>query len=1270
MKKLYVLILLITTMLTLSGCTNEKEIKVNGDFVNLNYILSNKYDREQLTTTKILNDIIKDVLFLPNTSTNNIQIEDNDNLLSKQEVSKLIIDYCFPSYDRWDGNMQLNMKNQQYIHNDTNYNIKDNNLIEAEYKPYVYYLLNEEFIEFEDNTNFSPKDNFNNGYLIDILDNIYSKSTIANDYFTTLNSSQIDSSEDVLWQQFGPGNSGDNESFFIHPTKNNICFSFPDMGNSYRSEDGGSSWTTLLDSDSSNGGQFTMAYSMDFSRQDANFGFAGGSGYLKKTNDLGKTWTDVVDWSNTSNYPYNIETLAVDPTNDDIWFAGAGDSLKNKDNYRTDKYLHGVNPKNAGEFWKTTDKGITWTKLSNIGIHENAEFSNIYINPYNTQEMLVATTYGMYKSTNGGNSFTKIESLENNNGDDYDLVYNFDVYNKNGNMTIYAIQQIKYDIDTVNKTVTSDGGIKVSNDFGNTWKDITSNISLDLNELNIETKALVNQVANEDNDYSGWQNFISDAWFASGRATGKYFKNSDQLNGKTVREIAPNLPTDYIPMFNKIVVDPTNPNKVYISHDAKSGTSMYVGDVWSTDNGGESWEICTRTGYAWEYDSVYWESRNQTMGRNVEPDHYNYHYFNEIYLTQGVRDLDINSKGEIYVMYRSLYKSSNDGESWKNLDAYQTEDGNWVGTGASNLPGKQIILDPRDNSLIYLVGGENKLFRVAIEDSSYKDGIISLENYQYSADNISMLAISPDDINEMYTLNLRQEGLGEVWKSTDGGYTWDVISEIFDKNDVDSSGVTKVVQKGFIIDPNNANNMYFSISATSVNEVPPLYANNKAAGNLSGIYKSTDRGVTWNKVTNGLNGTFDVFDLEFAYNDSNTIYAAASAGNAISISNYDFSNNGTNYNVDGNVNYGSNSKWNKSLIMKSNAVVSRNITGLLPNTTYFFSSIIESNNGDVVNMKVSSTNGSIKSEKIVGTPLIETHGIYFTTNQNETEVTISFEKTSGDNNVYIDNLIIKTSGGLYKSTDSGNTWSIDNNFPKVAQVNDVMIDRNNGYIYVTCGNETTGQHNGGIYVSTDNGKSYNKIFSQAKTVLTKVDPNDSSRLLTYTRNDTSKYNSNNTGVYYSENYGQSWTKINEGLGNSTNIYDVSFDPNISNRNTIWLTSSCGGFYKGEIKNYNDLTDEYINLDINKSFILSDDNVIIESFDESVVVVDGNTITAIGNGKTIVKIIDKNNSNNISICYVNVSQSSSFNIAPYIIVGVISITCIAVAIVIQKRKTVK
>ncbi|OON94559.1 MAG: hypothetical protein ATN31_03040 [Candidatus Epulonipiscioides saccharophilum] len=66
-----------------------------------------------------------------------------------------------------------------------------------------------------------------------------------NDYFKTLNTEIVKSAEFVNWTQFGSGNAGYSEAVFIHPTDPNIVFNFPDMFNSYRSTDGGSTWLSL-----------------------------------------------------------------------------------------------------------------------------------------------------------------------------------------------------------------------------------------------------------------------------------------------------------------------------------------------------------------------------------------------------------------------------------------------------------------------------------------------------------------------------------------------------------------------------------------------------------------------------------------------------------------------------------------------------------------------------------------------------------------------------------------------------------------------------------------------------------------------------------------------------------------------------------------------------------------------------------------------------------------------------------------------------------------
>ncbi len=125
------------------------------------------------------------------------------------------------------------------------------------------------------------------------------------------------------------------------------------------------------------------------------------SSYINKVNS-NNVPNETSDWQNFG--PVNVSRLngatpgigrinqmAVDPTNDQVWYAGAP----------------------SGGIWKTTDGGLNWTPLFDefpqIGV------SGIAIDPNNTDIVYIATgdddaldsySAGVFKSTDGGNSWT------------------------------------------------------------------------------------------------------------------------------------------------------------------------------------------------------------------------------------------------------------------------------------------------------------------------------------------------------------------------------------------------------------------------------------------------------------------------------------------------------------------------------------------------------------------------------------------------------------------------------------------------------------------------------------------------------------------------------------------------------------------------------------------------------------------------------------------------------------------------------------------------
>ena len=113
------------------------------------------------------------------------------------------------------------------------------------------------------------------------------------------------------------------------------------------------------------------------------------SGGVWKTTNGGSNWFPLKD---------NMENLAVcsmvmDPTNSNVLYAGTGEGYFNIDAIR-----------GAGIF-KTTDAGATWNRLSATN-NSNFFYVNKLIIDQTTNTIYAGTRKGLYKSTDGGTSFT------------------------------------------------------------------------------------------------------------------------------------------------------------------------------------------------------------------------------------------------------------------------------------------------------------------------------------------------------------------------------------------------------------------------------------------------------------------------------------------------------------------------------------------------------------------------------------------------------------------------------------------------------------------------------------------------------------------------------------------------------------------------------------------------------------------------------------------------------------------------------------------------
>ncbi|WP_426430933.1 T9SS type A sorting domain-containing protein [Winogradskyella sp. HB-48] len=103
------------------------------------------------------------------------------------------------------------------------------------------------------------------------------------------------------------------------------------------------------------------------------------------------------------------------------------------------------------------------------------------------------------------------------------------------------------------------------------------------------------------------------------------------------------------------------------------------------------------------------------------------------------------------------------------------------------------------------------------------------------------LAIDPTDSDTYYWGSTG----GTIFKSTDGGLTWSPVTSL-------SSGIVNKI----LVDPTNSLKLYASVQG-------------------NGLYKSTDGGVTWNSIYFVATGTG--YDFEFKPNDPSVVYASGNA---------------------------------------------------------------------------------------------------------------------------------------------------------------------------------------------------------------------------------------------------------------------------------------------------------------------------------------------------------------------------------------------------------
>jgi photosystem II stability/assembly factor-like uncharacterized protein len=179
-----------------------------------------------------------------------------------------------------------------------------------------------------------------------------------------------------------------------------------------------------------------------------------------------------------------------------------------------------------------------------------------------------------------------------------------------------------------------------------------------------------------------------------------------------------------------------------------------------------------------------------------------------------------------------------------------------------------VVMDPSNSNVVWVGSGENNNQRVVgYGDGVYKseDGGKSWKNVGLkNSEHIGKIAIDPNNTDIVYVAAYgplwSSGGDRGIYKTTDGGKTWKQVLSVSE-----NTGFNEVM-----IDPRNTNIIY-----AAAHQRQRKVFTYVGGGPESAVYRSTDGGVTWNKIMKGLPVEGDLGRIGLAMSPLNPDYLFA-----------------------------------------------------------------------------------------------------------------------------------------------------------------------------------------------------------------------------------------------------------------------------------------------------------------------------------------------------------------------------------------------------------
>ncbi len=583
------------------------------------------------------------------------------------------------------------------------------------------------------------------------------------------------------------------------------------------------------------------------------------SGGLWKTSDGGTTWKPVFEEQPVS----SVGSLAVAPSDPNVVWAGTGEPFIRS------------NISIGWGVFRSTDAGKSWTRM---GLENTGRISRIIVHPTNPDVVFVASLghaygpqqeRGIYRTLDGGKTWDRVLFVDENTGAS-DLIMD----PNNPRILFAGMWQIQ--INTWGRVSGGAGsGIWTSRDGGTTWKRVTGNglpetqvgkIGLAMSRANSNrVYALIEagdgvpaehikqttrgrlwrsddgggvwQVVSYDQQVAGRTHYYNRMAAMPDNPDEAYFLTANWAQtldgGKTILD----PPNARIPGgdHHDIWIDPTNANRMIVSHD---------GGVSLTENRGQSWRriqlpLAQMYHVATDNRIPYRLYGNRQDGPS----------------TSGPSN---NRLGEFGIP-RGAWSSVGGGESgWAQPDLIDT---NLVWSSASgygSVGGIVTRFDTRTN--------------LSTQVEVWPQATIghSAGEVKYRFVWTFPVHLSPHDHNKVYV------GSQHVHVTTNGGRTWTVISPDLSRNDR-----SRLIRSGGLT-PDNIGVEYSGV-VFAIAESPKKAGLIWAGTNDGKLHLTRDGGTTWTDLSSNLAGLpywGTISNIEASRFDEGTAYVSVDAHQA------------------------------------------------------------------------------------------------------------------------------------------------------------------------------------------------------------------------------------------------------------------------------------------------------------------------------------------------------------------------------------------------------